>query len=67
MNTGNWDESDIQTDYFDVGWYLQLSLGNWRTHFERTYLTASQQMKLMIESYPRWKAYHGEVTELQTA
>ena len=26
---GNHDNSDIMTDYFDVGWYFHLSIGKW--------------------------------------
>jgi hypothetical protein len=29
MNGGNWDKSDIQSDYFNVGWYIDVSIGNW--------------------------------------
>lgn len=29
MNTGNHDRSDIQTDYFDVGWYVDVNIGRW--------------------------------------
>ncbi len=29
MNNGNHDRSDIQTDYFDVGWYVRVSIGRW--------------------------------------
>ena len=29
MNTGNHDNSDIQTDYFDVGWYVDVNIGRW--------------------------------------
>jgi hypothetical protein len=29
MNVGNHDRSDIQTDYFDVGWYVDVNIGNW--------------------------------------
>ena len=29
MNAGNWDESDIQTDYFNVGWYIDVNIGKW--------------------------------------
>lgn len=29
MNEGNWDRSDIQTDYFDVGWYVSMHIGRW--------------------------------------
>lgn len=29
MNAGNHDNSDIQTDYFDVGWYVGVYIGKW--------------------------------------
>lgn len=29
MNKGNHDNSDIQTDYFDVGWYVDVNIGQW--------------------------------------
>jgi hypothetical protein len=29
MNDGNWDKSDIQTDYFNVGWYSDIDVGKW--------------------------------------
>ena len=29
MNQGNHDRSDIQTDYFDVGWYVDVNVGRW--------------------------------------
>lgn len=29
MNNGNHDRSDIQTDYFDVGWYVDVNVGKW--------------------------------------
>jgi hypothetical protein len=29
LNDGNHDNSDIQTDYFDVGWYVHVNVGNW--------------------------------------
>jgi len=29
MNTGNHDRSDIQTDYFDVGWYVAVNIGQY--------------------------------------
>ena len=29
MNAGNHDNSDIQTDYFDVGWYVDVNIGKW--------------------------------------
>lgn len=29
MNVGNYDNSDIMTDYFDVGWYIDVNIGKW--------------------------------------
>ena len=29
MNRGNHNNSDIQTDYFDVGWYIDVNIGKW--------------------------------------
>lgn len=29
LNTGNYDNSDIQTDYFDVGFYIGINIGSW--------------------------------------
>ena len=29
MNDGNHDRSDSMTDYFDVGWYIDVNIGSW--------------------------------------
>jgi len=29
MNYGNHDRSDSQSDYFDVGWYVDINIGRW--------------------------------------
>lgn len=29
LNAGNHDNSDLQTDYFDVGWYVDVNIGKW--------------------------------------
>lgn len=29
LNKGNWNNSDIQTDYFDIGWYVNVDVGSW--------------------------------------
>lgn len=34
MNDGNHDRSDIQTDYFDVGWYTSINIGRWNKPYE---------------------------------
>jgi hypothetical protein len=34
MNLGNHDRSDIQSDYFDVGWYVDVNVGAWNQPYE---------------------------------
>jgi hypothetical protein len=34
MHVGNHDRSDIQTDYFDVGWYVSVNVGQWDKAYE---------------------------------
>jgi hypothetical protein len=29
MNNGNHDNSDIQSDYFDIGWFISVRIGKW--------------------------------------
>lgn len=29
LNEGNHNNSDIQSDYFDVGWYVDVNIGKW--------------------------------------
>lgn len=29
LNTGNFDHSDLQSDYFHVGWYVDIQIGRW--------------------------------------
>ena len=35
-NKDNWDKSDIQTDYFNVNYYLHLAIGKWDKPFTET-------------------------------
>lgn len=32
-NEGNHDNSDIQSDYFDVGWYVDVQVGRWNAPY----------------------------------
>lgn len=34
MNEGNHDRSDIQSDYFDVGWYVDVNIGRWNKPYQ---------------------------------
>lgn len=36
MMVGNHDRSDIQTDYFDVGWYIDIKFGRYDKPFKVT-------------------------------
>ena len=36
MDIGNHDKSDIQTDYFDVGWYIDINIGKWDRPYQLT-------------------------------
>ncbi len=38
MNVGNHDNSDIMTDYFDVGWYVSVNLGR----YDKPYIISSK-------------------------
>jgi len=35
LNAGNWDKSDIQSDYFNVGWYISVNIGNWKKPYAK--------------------------------
>jgi hypothetical protein len=41
INYGNHDNSDIMTDYFDVGWYVTLESGTW----EKPYVLITKGVK----------------------
>jgi hypothetical protein len=34
LNQGNWDNSDHYTDYYDVGWYVDIRIGTWYEPFQ---------------------------------
>ena len=36
MMVGNHNNSDIITDYFDVGWYIGINIGKWNKPYEVT-------------------------------
>lgn len=36
LSTGNHDRSDIQSDYFDVGWYVDIQIGRWNKPYRFT-------------------------------
>lgn len=44
-NDGNWDKSDIQSDYFNVGWYVNIEFGNWDKPFVNQKAGAAVEIK----------------------
>lgn len=36
MNLGNHDNSNAQIDYFDVGWYTDVNIGDWDKPYQLT-------------------------------
>ncbi len=34
MNAGNYDRSESQSDYFDVGFYVSIHVGRWNKNYE---------------------------------
>lgn len=42
LNTGNWDRSDIQSDYHDVGHYVEVRIGEWNKPFVITGAAVAQ-------------------------
>jgi hypothetical protein len=40
---GNHDRSDLQTDYFDVGWYVDVNIGSYERPFVNTAAPVAEQ------------------------
>ena len=36
MMIGNHNRSDVMTDYFDVGWYIDINIGRWNKPYQLT-------------------------------
>lgn len=36
LNEGNYDKSDIQSDYFCCGWYVDVNIGKWNKPYQIT-------------------------------
>lgn len=34
MNQGNWNKSDISTDYFDIGFYVTINIGKFKKPYQ---------------------------------
>lgn len=68
LNTGNYDNSDIMTDYFDVGWYVDINLGKWNQPYVYTpdaKPVAKTAKKTKRKSKKKWTMLEGEATKKQ--
>jgi hypothetical protein len=54
LNVGNHDRSDIQTDYFDVGWYVDVQLGRWDKPFISTLPPGPADCEHSYEDLHKW-------------
>ena len=36
MNNGNFNKSDLMTDYHHVGWYIDINIGKWNKPYQLT-------------------------------
>jgi len=34
MNKGNWNNSRIEVDYFDAGWFIDVNIGKWNKPYK---------------------------------
>ena len=67
LNTGNYDNSDIMTDYFDVGWYVDINLGKWDQPYvyEPAKTAKGSKPKAKKKSTKKWNNLEGEATKKQ--
>lgn len=54
LNVGNHDRSDIMTDYFDVGWYVDVNLGRWDKPFKSTLDPSKHESGYSYEDLSKW-------------
>ena len=53
MNIGNHDNSDVQTDFFDIGWYSDINIGQWDKPYQYTgkaKVDSNEELKATIEN-----------------
>lgn len=73
LNIDNYDNSDSMTDYFDVGWYVDINLGKWNQPYvyepgasDRVKKALSKKKKaIKKKSTKKYTALEGEATKKQ--
>jgi cell division protein FtsI/penicillin-binding protein 2 len=58
MHVGNHDNSDTMTDYFDVGWYIDINIGKWNKPYILTGEpeAKSERLVMLEEQYAEKEA-----------
>lgn len=56
MNVGNWDRSQPQSDYFDVGWYTRIQIGAWKRPFRKIEAKSVSAVRPTEPTYEELKA-----------
>jgi hypothetical protein len=54
LNVGNHNRSDVQSDYFDVGWYVDVNLGRWDKPFISTLPPGPPGSEHSYEDLHKW-------------
>jgi hypothetical protein len=52
MNKGNHDRSDVMTDYFDVGWYVDVQIGAWNSPFLHVVQPKRETSQEYLDQFP---------------
>lgn len=61
MNEGNHDNSDIQSDYFDVGWYVDINVGKW----DKPYVLDGAPVQPVQKDTQKEEALANKISELR--
>jgi hypothetical protein len=62
-NVGNHDRSDSQSDYFDVGWYVDINIGSDEKGF--TYRKATRKRSVKRSAQPTYAELKARVAEME--
>jgi hypothetical protein len=65
LNEGNHDRSDSQTDYFDVGWYVDINIGRWDKPFQVTPAKKYSNPDMALTAEPTYEQLKARLAELQ--
>jgi hypothetical protein len=62
-NVGNHDRSEPQSDYFDIGWYVDINIGSDEKGF--TYRRATRKRSVKHSAQPTYAELKARVAEME--